>query len=72
MEIVRLTYCEYTFKGAYKLINIGDVYYWKKIQHRQYWDNWSEMSPLYISSKDNRYLAFTYGVHEIRFEEDDL
>ena len=56
MEIVRLSYCEhaYAHKALYKLINIGGDYFWEK---RPISSNVGEIRPLYISDKDNRYLA---------------
>lgn len=71
MEIVRLSYCEhaYAHKALYKLINIGGDYFWEK---RPISSNVGEIRPLYISDKDNRYLAFCMGMYHIRFREGDL
>lgn len=71
MEIVRLVYCEHTCKGVYTLVNVENKHYWRKnISLNRHGLN--EILPLYISSRDNRYLAFCMGVYEIEFKDNDL
>lgn len=72
MEIVRLTYCEHSCKGIYQLVNIDGNFYWRKNNSRIRWDSVSEILPLHIDSRDNRYLSFCRGMYEIRFREGDL
>jgi hypothetical protein len=72
MEIVRLAYCEHSYKGIYQLVNNDGNFYWRKNNSLIRWDSVSKILPLYISSRDNRYLAFCMGIYEIEFKDNDL
>lgn len=72
MEIVRLVYCANTSRSIYQLVNNDGNFYWKQNHSQTLWDSVSEILPLHIDSRDNRYLSFCRGMYEIRFMEGDL